>query len=102
MSPLALHFLAGLECRHLNAGCAIVDLLETRCMLLRVRLVMDGYAERKGARPNEEHKAGPHQDYWIIRGTLLWTHATLTYLPSSSGCLAGVDADASWSRNASR
>jgi len=52
------------------------------------RLVMDGHAEDKGACTNKQHEAGPRCDYSIIRGTLLWTHATLGYLPAGTRCLA--------------
>ena len=53
-----------------------------------MRLVVDGHAERKGARANKEQEAGPGRDHSIIRGTLLCTHCTLTYLPSGTECLA--------------
>jgi hypothetical protein len=40
------------------------------------------------ARANEVQEARPGCDSSIIRGTLLWTHCSLTYLPSSTRCLA--------------
>ena len=49
---------------------------------------MDGHTDHKGARTKEDQKGGPSRDYSIIRGTLLRTHATLTNLPSGTGCLA--------------
>src|SRR6516225_8667289 len=50
------------------------------------RLVMDGHADRKSAGTEEKHEGHPRRDYSIIRGTLLWTRATLTNLPSGTGC----------------
>ena len=86
--PLPLHFLAGLKRRHFNAGRAVVNRLRVQGVLLGDCLIMDGHAEAKCARPDENQKAGPRRYYSIIRGTLLWTHATLTNLPSGTGCLA--------------
>jgi hypothetical protein len=56
--------------------------------MLGQRFVVDGHADRKSARTDKEQKAGPRRDYSIIRGTLLWTHATLAYLLAGTGCLA--------------
>ena len=56
--------------------------------MVGVRLVMDGHADGERARTDKEHEARPRRDYSIIRGTLLWTHATLTNLPSGTGCFA--------------
>ena len=53
------------------------------------RLVMDGHADRKSAGTEEKHEGHPRRDYSIVRGTLLWTHATLTNLPSATGADVG-------------
>jgi hypothetical protein len=87
--PCGLHFLAGLERRHLNARRAVVR-LGARRLLLGQALAMDGHAEGKGTCANQEQKGGPRRDYSIIPGTLLWTHCTLTNLPSGTGCLAAT------------
>jgi hypothetical protein len=55
---------------------------------IAAEFLVDGHAEGKGARADKEQEAGPRRHYSIIRGTLCWTHSTLTYLPSGTGCLA--------------
>jgi hypothetical protein len=55
---------------------------------IAAEFLVDGHAEGKGARADKEQEAGPRRHYSIIRGTLWWTHSTLTYLPSGTGCLA--------------
>jgi hypothetical protein len=84
--PLALHFLAGLY-SGISSPVA-QDRLRPRREWLSRCLVMDGHYLPQSARTNEDQKGGPRRDYSIIRGTLLWTHCTLTYLPSGIGCLA--------------
>jgi len=58
--------------------------------MVGVRLVMGDHADGEGAGPDKEHEARPRRDYSIIRGTLLWTHATLTNLPTGPVCLAAA------------
>jgi hypothetical protein len=57
-------------------------------MRLGMRLVMDSHTESERARTDKEQESGPRRDYSIIRGTLLCTHCTLTYLPSGAERLA--------------
>jgi len=84
--PLAPHFLAALERWHLDARRAVIDPPRARRVLLSGQhLVMDDHAEGEGARTDGEQKAGSRRDYWIIRSTPLWMHATLTNLPPGRG-----------------
>ena len=104
--PLILSVAAGLIQRDFFSSCAVVNRLGLPRALSGQRLVMDGHADSKGAGTDKEQKARPRRDYSIIRGTLLWTHATLGYLPAGTGCLAAssmpyvrhIKGSSDWSR----
>jgi hypothetical protein len=94
---LILRVLAGLKRRRLKARRAVINRLVVLRLLLRSqRLVVKRRAEDPETGPDEHHQGAPRGDYSIIRGTLLWTHDTLTYLSARTGCLAASSMPQVW------